>query len=110
MARFKTLDLKRGDTLAINCTRTNAAGAAMDLTGLEIASKVRSGGFSDDLTVTVTNAAAGQFTLARDAAGTALWPLTTAESPVLCDVQFSFGGVVASSETFIINVLEDITY
>lgn len=109
MARFKTLDFKRGDTLAIDCTRTNAAGAPVDLTSCTITSQVRSGGFADDLVVTVTDATGGLFTLTRNPAATALWPVSGEESLLLCDVQFAIGDAVVSSETFAIRVLEDIT-
>jgi hypothetical protein len=67
------------------------------------------GSFSDTLTVTVTNAAAGQFTLTKAAANTASWPLSSEDSTVLCDVQFVLSGIIKSSETFSIYVVEDIT-
>lgn len=108
--QYKSINFKRGDTLTIECTRRDADGTPVDLTGLTIASKVRNGGFEDTLTVTVVDAGAGTFTLAQTATLTALWPISAEWSDMLCDVEFVDGANVVSSETFAINVLADITY
>lgn len=107
---LKSINFKRGDTFSLLCTRQDSAGAPVNLTGYTITSTARVGtSFSDILTVTITSAAAGQFTLSETAANTANWPISSDASIMYCDVQFVFSGVVKSSETFIINVIEDIT-
>jgi hypothetical protein len=107
---MQSINFKRGDTFSLDCTRKDSGGTAINLTGYTITSSVKMGGsFSDTLTVTVTNAAAGQFTLTKAAANTASWPISTDDSPLLCDVQFVLSGTVKSSETFEIDVVEDIT-
>lgn len=101
---------KRGDTLSFQCVWNDSAGNPVNISGYTITSQVRAVSFVDDLTVTVTNPTLGQFTLSATAADTATWPLTTsAQSRVFCDVQFVLSGVVTSSETFQIIVVEDIT-
>ena len=107
---LKSINFKRGDTFSLECTRKDNAGVAVNLTGYTITSTAKVGtSFSDSLTVAVTNAAAGQFTLSETAANTANWPISSDASIMYCDVQFVLSGVVKSSETFIINVVEDIT-
>lgn len=106
---LQSIDFKRGDTLSLSCARKDSLGAAVNLTGVTITSSVKVGAFTDTLTVTVTDAVNGLFTLTRAAASTALWPVSSDASVMYCDVQFVGGGVTRSSETFIINVVEDIT-
>lgn len=106
---MQSIDFKRGDTLSLSCARKDSLGAAVNLTGVTITSSVKMGAFTDTLTVTVTNAAGGLFTLTRAAASTALWPVSSDASIMYCDVQFIASGVTRSSDTFIINVIEDIT-
>lgn len=106
---MQSIDFKRGDTFSLECTRKTNAGAAFNLTGYTITSSVKMGAFTDSLAVAVTSAVNGQFTISRAAASTANWPLSSDDSPMLCDVQFALAGVIKSSETFIINVYEDIT-
>ena len=107
---MQSINFKRGDTFSLDCTRKDSGGTAINLTGYTITSSVKMGGsFSDTLTVTVTDAAAGQFTLTKAAASTASWPISSEDSTVLCDVQFVLAGVIKSSETFSIYVVEDIT-
>jgi hypothetical protein len=106
---MQSINFKRGDTLSISCTRKDSSGSAINLAGYTITSSVKMGAFTDTLTVTVTNAAAGEFTLTKAAANTASWPLSSGTSPMLCDVQFVVGGTTKSSETFEISVAEDIT-
>lgn len=101
---------KRGDTLSLNCSWKDSTGTAVNLTGYTVESQVRAVNFSDTLVVTVTNAAAGEFTISRAAASTALWPVTSSnDSRLFCDIQFTTGSVVTSSQTFQIIVVEDIT-
>ena len=102
-----TITHKRGDTFELSCTLENQ-GVAVDITNFTITSQVRQ---SDDtllqaLTVTVTDAAAGAFTLGATATETEGWGIASYE----CDIEFvEPGGEVNSSQTFTINVLKDIT-
>lgn len=97
--------LKRGDTWTLECVRTDADGAAVDLTGMTIASEIVANGVRKTLVPTVTDAAAGEFTLSL-APGE-----TETLQPVLFrgDVEFIASGAVTSSETFAIEVEEDFT-
>ena len=105
----KSINFKRGDTLSMTCQRLTAAAAAFNLVGYTLAATVRNGGFSQALTVTVTNASLGQFTLSQTATNTAVWPISDDDDSVMyCDIQFTSGSV-ESTETFKIVVREDIT-
>jgi hypothetical protein len=105
----KSINFKRGDTLSMTCQRLTAAAAAFNLVGYTMAATVRNGGFSQALTVTVTNASLGQFTLSQTATNTAVWPISDDDdSAMYCDIQFTSGSV-ESTETFKIVVREDIT-
>jgi hypothetical protein len=105
----KSINFKRGDTLSMTCQRLTAAAAAFNLVGYTMAATVRNGGFSQALTVTVTNASLGQFTLSQTATNTAVWPISDDDDSVMyCDIQFTSGSV-ESTETFKIVVREDIT-
>lgn len=102
------ITLKRGDTLAVDGVVAQDAGGAVDLTGYTVRSQVRrqSGDLVSALTVTVTNAALGTFTLVAAAAETRGW----APGRHACDVEYaSGGGVVSSTESFPFTVLEDVT-
>jgi hypothetical protein len=101
---------KRGDTLSLSCEWKDDEGDPIDITSITIASKVRSGTFSDDLVVTKTNSVLGQFTVTLPAADTALWPVTKAAfNRMFCDIQTTTGSTVLSTDTFEIVVVEDIT-
>lgn len=101
---------KRGDTLSLGCKWTDNNGTPINLVGYTIASQVKAVGFFANLTVVVTNAALGEFNLSATATATSTWPITSSQaSRTFCDVQFTVSGVVASSETFQVVVLEDIT-
>ena len=83
---------KRGDTFSLTCTWTDSSGTAIDLTGYTVESQVRATSFVDTLTVTVTDAANGVFTLSATATATADWPATNSLlSRLYCDVQFTTG-------------------
>jgi hypothetical protein len=100
---------KRADTFTLSCVWRDAAGSPVNLSGYIIASQVRTETFVDNLVVTVTNAANGEFTVTRAASFTALWPITTYATNLFCDIEFSLTGTVVSSETFEIVVVQDIT-
>jgi len=105
----KSINFKRGDTLSMTCQRLTAAAAPFSLVGYTIAATVRNGAFNQALTVTVTNASLGQFTLSQTATNTALWPISDDDASVMyCDIQFTSASV-ESTETFKIVVQQDIT-
>lgn len=102
-----TINHKRGDTFELSCSLENE-GNPVDITNFTITSQVRS---PDDtllqpLTVTVTDAATGAFTLSATPTQTETWDTIQ----YLSDIEFvDGGGEVNSSETFTINVIKDIT-
>jgi len=102
-----TITHKRGDTFELSCTLENQ-GVAVDITNFTITSQLR---LPDDtllqaLTVTKTDATAGQFTLSATATETETWGVANYE----CDIEFiEAGGEVNSSQTFVISVIKDIT-
>jgi|DEB0MinimDraft_10_1074344.scaffolds.fasta_scaffold23215_2 hypothetical protein len=119
-----SIDHKRGDTFEISFTLTDNSGSAVDLTNYTVRAMARDSSGTEQVEwteaqttngVDITNAAAGQFKLVRSASSppagqlaTTAWPLGRLE----VDVEFSDNSsppVVVSSDTFFINVLEDIT-
>jgi len=119
-----SIDHKRGDTFEISFTLTDNSGSAVDLTNYTVRAMARDSSGTEQVEwteaqttngVNITNAAAGQFKLVRSASSppagqlaTTAWPLGRLE----VDVEFSDNSsppVVVSSDTFSINVLEDIT-
>jgi len=119
-----SIDHKRGDTFEISFTLTDNSGSAVDLTNYTVRAMARDSSGTEQVEwteaqttngVDITNAAAGQFKLVRSASSppagqlaTTAWPLGRLE----VDVEFSDNSsppVVVSSDTFSINVLEDIT-
>lgn len=102
------ITIKRGDTLSVAGVAAQDSGVALNLTGYTVRSQVRSsaGALVAALSVTVTSATLGTFTLDATAAATASW-LTGRH---VCDVEYtSAGGIVSSTETFAVVVLDDVT-
>lgn len=97
--------LKRGDTWTLECVRTDEDGVPVNLAGMTIASEIVGGSVRKSLLPTVTDAAAGAFTLTLQPADTETLPLDLFRG----DVEFIASGAVTSSETFRIVVEEDIT-
>ena len=99
------INFKRGDTFNLTCTY-KVNGVATSVTDIDIESQIRNqrDALIEDLTVTKL-VETGQFTLVATATKTALWPV----SVLRCDIQFSQGDNVRSTQTFNISVLEDIT-
>lgn len=109
MADYVTYEFVRGDDFVIPMTLTDPAnnGNPVDITGWTIASQVRyARKLISDLNVTITNGAAGQFSISLPKEQTALWPVRKLK----CDIQFDrpVEGRV-SSKTFIIDCTEDQT-
>lgn len=102
MAQIK---FKRGDTFTLSCTY-KIDGVPSSVSSIDIDSQVRNqrDTLIQDLIVTKSETT-GVFTLSADADDTQNWPVTV----LRCDVQFSEGGSVRSTQTFEIIVNEDIT-
>lgn len=101
---------KRGDTLSLTCTWVDSTDTPIDITSYTVESKVKATNFTDTLTVTKTDPTNGEFVLSATATATESWPVSEGKASYLfCDVQFTLSGVVTSTETFQIVVLEDIT-
>lgn len=102
-----TITHKRGDTFTLAVTEYLDAEmqSPRDLTGVTITCQMRHPWGEDlvSLTPALTDAAAGTFTLT--AADTEAWRI----GKWSCDIEFDEGGVVNSSETFAIDVVEDVT-
>lgn len=100
MSNSKIL-FKRGDTFSLQATANGE-----DITSWTIQSQIRdaSGTLVSELVVTKTDAINGEYSLAHSGT-TDAWPLKV----LYCDIQYTVGGVVASTETFRIEVIEDIT-
>lgn len=104
-----TYEFVRGDDFIIPMTLTDPDnnGTPVDITGWTIASQVRyARKLISDLDVTITNPAAGEFSISLPKEQTALWPVRKLK----CDIQFDrpVEGRV-SSQTFIIDCTEDQT-
>ena len=89
---------------ALNDFKTTSV---LDITDWNIKSQIRrSQKKIDDLDITITDSFKGEFVLSADPERTALWPARELE----CDIEITRDtGIVISSETFIINVIQDIT-
>ena len=101
-------EFKRGDTFQIACTY-KVNDVAQSVTGFTISSQVRDtlGNLVATLQATLANqgTSPGLFYLAPVNPDTAGWQT----GPLLCDIQITSGGVIRSSATFAIPVVEDIT-
>jgi hypothetical protein len=112
-----TLSIKKGDTFTALCQRVDSNGTPVNISGYTITSRVRSiGGFSEALTVVVVTPSIGQFSLNATSTATASWPVckaidgaVTEKNFLYCDVQYLNGATVESSETFTLQVFEDVT-
>lgn len=102
-----TITHKQGDTLDWVLTLTEG-GAPVDITDWTIVAQIRaSDTLIASLTVTVVDAANGQFRLSATAAATDSW---TAGSHS-CDIEITDDSSnVFSTETFTVVILEDITH
>lgn len=98
--------IKRGDSFLLACTY-KVGGVPSDVTNYTIRSQVRNSSDTlvQELTVTKADQAAypGDFTLV--AGVISAWPIDL----LRCDIEFSEGGTVRSTQTFMIPVVEDVT-
>lgn len=101
-------DFKRGDTFQLTCTY-KVDGVATSVTGFTIRSQLRNklGGLVATLTATPANqtTSPGVFYLAPASADTSGWDV----GDLSCDVEITNGGVVRSTVTFVVPVLDDVT-
>lgn len=95
------IPMKRGDTFSAVCQRVG-----VDITSTTIRSQIRAGAWRQDLTVTKTNAATGEFTLSATAADSELWPVGAAS----WDIEYTDAGEVHSTETVKLVIVEDVTH
>lgn len=93
--------MKRGDTFTASCQRVG-----VDITNTTIRSQLRLGAWRYTLTVTKTDAANGEFTLSAPASDTKHWPAGVAS----WDVEYTDNGVVASTDTGLLTIEEDVTH
>jgi hypothetical protein len=96
---------KRGDTWHKQCTFLDDDDQPFPLAGYQINSEIRTltGTLIDTFVVTITNSPNGEFRLGPQP--TDDWPINTLQ----CDIEYTVGGVIFSTETFFINVQQDIT-
>jgi hypothetical protein len=96
-----TPKVKRGDTFSAACQREG-----VDITATIIRSQIRSGAWVQELTVTKTNAATGEFTLSATPAQSEFWPIGKA----VWDIEYTDSGAVRSTETVNLLIVEDVTH
>jgi hypothetical protein len=102
-----SISVKRGDTFTLDFALTESDGTTpLDMTGWTVRSQVRRRKtLVADLVFTAIDAAAGTFRLA--CADTTDWPRGELQS----DIEYTdLSGRVISTETYTIEVLEDVTY
>jgi hypothetical protein len=100
-------EFKRGDSFAISCTYKQN-GTPHSVFAVDIKCQVKQGTtLVTEMNISKADQAAspGVFVLLPQSSDTALWPLGN----LLCDIQFTEGGVVRSTETFYINIIEQVT-
>lgn len=103
---------KQGDSLELTMI-LKRSGTAVDITNFTITSQMRDStdallvtdNFDGSLTVTVSDAANGVFSLGATPTETAEWDTRA----YYCDIQLVDNGNTSSSETFKIKVTKDIT-
>lgn len=103
------LGIKRGDSLVLDCQVLTTDGVTpLDLTGWLIRSQVRNvkEGLLADLTVTITGAEEGRYSLAAAASVTATW----SPGPAEMDIEYEDPqGLVQSTETLPVQIQRDVT-
>lgn len=100
---MQKLPFKRGDSFSLLCTVDG------NVTGWTIASQIRTsaGALVATLTAAVTSASADLSVYTLTAPGpTTAWPI----EDLRCDIQYTTGaGIIDSTETFVIQMVEDVT-
>lgn len=96
---------KRGDTWEFKCVYVDESNNPISLSGISIASDIKTPSGPVSFDVVVDDTGAGEFRLS-------LQPSVTgglAPHAYLADVEFTSSGVVRSTDAFILLVLEDLT-
>lgn len=99
---------KRGDSFDLaGQLLVSDGGAPVDLTGVTVRAQLRDGdALIAELDTLVTDAALGQYSLAKAYADTETWPV----KGLSLDVQFTWpGGTRRSTQTVRVQVLKDVT-
>lgn len=99
------LKFKRGDTLALDGVRTDINGDPFPLAGVSIACEMVRGDLVVPIASTVVDPALGAFTLDLTAIETSgldagIWQ---------CDIEFTEGATVSSTQTFLMMAVGDVT-
>ena len=101
-------NFKRGDTWSLDCTYKRQ-GTPVSVADISIRSQIRKSDYTmvTDLIVTKGDQATkpGTFALTPKVSDTTTWPL----DKLICDIEFTSNGVVLSTETFTIPVVEEVT-
>ena len=98
---------KRGDTFSLACTYKQG-GVPFDITYIDIKSQIREATvLVTELNVTKANQSTnpGVFILTPAQDETVSWPLGN----LICDIQFTESGVIRSTETFYVAIIEQVT-
>lgn len=103
---MSTLKFKRGDTFLLTCI-FKVDDVASSVSAFTIKAQLRNGAGNlvKELAVTKDAIETGKFTLRCEATETQDWALALHK----CDIQFTQSGTVNSSNTFYVEVVEDIT-
>lgn len=99
------LRAKRGDSITLSCQRKDSAGVAVSLSGVNTLAQIKRGPLSQDFTTEVVAEATGIFllTLTKELSAT----LDVGRHRV--DIEYSEGANRVSTETFYIDIIEDVT-
>lgn len=97
------MKLKRGDTLAFYVNFKDSDGDPVARTGLLCQIRTRAGVLVDTMTIAST-ATLGKY-LFTASVSTSTYPLTRLEA----DIQITDGATVVSSDTFFIEMIQDVT-
>lgn len=104
----RTSDFKRGDTFLLTCTY-KVDTVATSVTGFTIRSEIRDkfGHLVATLSASLANQGTnpGVFYLSPTVADTSDW----ATGDLFCDIEITNGGVIRSTITFIVPVIDDVT-
>lgn len=103
-----TSPFKRGDTFQLACTyKVNGTGTSVSGFGIRSQVRNRFGHLIAELNSTLANQSTspGLFYLSPDDPDTTAWET----GDLSCDVELTSGGVIRSSETFIVPCQDDVT-
>lgn len=103
-----TIAHKRGDTFSASGVWEDPPGTPLDLTGYTLACRlVHTSGQTQDVIVTVDDAPNGVFSLSLSAAQTSSMPVGTWRGDV--ERTHDASGTVKSTDTFVVEIVEDYT-